>query len=168
MFNYDETFDVVDAHNNVISQASRYEVHKKRLMHRSVHILVFNYHGDLFLQKRSMIKDENPGLWDTAAAGHVGAGEDYFHSAERELEEELGISVAIDEVMRIPAQLNTLWEHVRVYKCITNNQIKINGLEISEGRYWTLPEITQSIEFSPKIFTPTFRLIFNDYISINK
>ena len=124
--------------------------------------------GDLFLQKRSMVKDENPGLWDTAAAGHVGAGENYLHSAQRELKEELGLNVSIKEVMRIPAQLNTLWEHVRVYECVTNHQIKINGLEISEGRYWTLPELTQSIESNPKIFTSTFHLIFNAYINIDK
>ena len=168
MFDHDEIFDVVDVNNIVISQASRSEVHKKGLMHRSVHILVFNFHGDLFLQKRSMVKDENPGLWDTAAAGHVGAGENYLHSAQRELKEELGLNVSIKEVMRIPAQLNTLWEHVRVYECITNHQIKINGLEISEGRYWTLPELTQSIESNPKIFTSTFHLIFNAYINIDK
>lgn len=164
MSEFDEIVDVVDFNNNVINQASRYEVHKKGLMHRSVHIIVFNSQGDLFLQKRSMIKDENPGLWDTSAAGHVDAGEDYLHCAERELEEELGISVAMDEVMCIPAQLKTLWEHVRVYKCVTDNQIDINGLEISEGRYWTVSKIIQSIESSPKIFTSTFHLIFNDYI----
>ena len=137
---------------------------KKGLMHGLIHIPVFDFQCNLFLQKRSMIKDENPGLWDTSAAGHVDAGEDYLHCAERELEEELGISVAMDEVMHVPAQLKTLWEHVRVYKCVTDNQIDINGLEISEGRYWTVSKIMQSIESSPNIFTPTFRLIFNVYI----
>ena len=168
MRKFEEILDVVDSNDNVVSRASRYEVHKNGLMHRSVHILVFNSRDNLFLQKRSMSKDENPELWDTSAAGHVDSGEDYLHCAERELEEELGISVPIDEVMRISAQPNTLWEHVRVYKCVTDNQIEIDGLEISEGRYWTVPEITQSIESNHKIFTPTFHLIFNDYISKHK
>ena len=168
MRKFDEFFDVVDINNNVIGRASRYEVHKKRLMHRSAHILVFNSRDNLFLQKRSMSKDENPGLWDTSAAGHVDAGEDYLHCAERELEEELGISVAMEEVMHISAQPNSLWEHVHVYKCVTDNPIEINCLEIAEGRYWTVSEITKSIESSPKIFTPTFHLIFNDYSSRHK
>ena len=163
MFEFDEIIDVVDVDNNIIRQAPRYEVHNKKLMHRSVHILVFNSQGNLFLQKRSMIKDENPGLWDTSAAGHVDSGEDYLHCAERELEEELGISVAMDEVMRIPAQLATLWEHIHVYKCVTNN--KINKQEINEGRFWSMPEIMQSIKSNPKIFTSTFHLLFNDYIN---
>ena len=65
----DEIFDVVDAENNIIGKASRHEVHSKSLMHRSVHILVFSPQGNLFLQKRSMNKDESPGLWDISAAG---------------------------------------------------------------------------------------------------
>jgi len=165
MNTFDEIFDVVDINNNVIRQASRDEVHQKKLMHRSVHILVFNSQVNLFLQKRSLIKDENPGLWDTSAAGHLDSGEDYLNCAKRELKEELGISVAMDEVMRIPAQLATLWEHIHVYKCVTNNKIKINKQEINEGRFWSMPEIMQSIKSNPKIFTSTFHLLFNDYIN---
>ena len=160
-----EIIDVVDINDNIIGQSCRHEVHDKNLFHRSAHILVFNNNGELFLQKRSNNKDESPGLWDTSAAGHVNSGEDYLHCAERELQEELGINSKMDEVMRIPAQKKTLWEHVRVYKCVTDNQININILEISEGRYWTMSEITESIKSSSDIFTSTFHLIFNDYIS---
>ena len=86
-----EMYDVVDSLDRVIGTATRREIHQKGLLHRSVHILVFNSKGELYLQKRSLNKDENPGYWDTSAAGHVNAGEDYMTSAHRELEEELGI-----------------------------------------------------------------------------
>ncbi len=162
----DEMFDVVDADDNVISQGSRHEVHTSGLMHRSVHILVFNSHGRLFMQKRSMEKDENPGFWDTSAAGHVDSGEDYAHCAQRELREELGIDCSVlDEIMRIPAQEDTLWEHVRVYKCVTDQDIRINDSEISEGHYWTLDELTETINSTPAIFTTTFHLIFGQFIN---
>ena len=165
----DEIIDVVDADDLIIAKATRAQVHSNDLMHRSSHILVFNSSGSLFLQKRATTKDESPGLWDSSAAGHVESGENYLKCAKRELEEELNLSdIEISEVMSIPAQIKTFWEHVRVYKCITDNEIKINYLEISEGRYWTMSEITQSIESSPKIFTSTFHLIFKDYISIDK
>ena len=58
MSEYDEIFDVVDSEDMVIGKASKLQVHNNELMRRSVHILVFNSTGSLFLQKRAMIKDE--------------------------------------------------------------------------------------------------------------
>ena len=113
-----------------------------------------------------MVKDESPGLWDTSAAGHVETGEDYLHCAKRELQEELSvISEALDEIMHVPAQSKTHWEHVRVYKCVTAGKIIINELEISEGRFWELSEVKASMESHPNIFTSTLHLIFNNYIN---
>ncbi|MCH8156700.1 MAG: NUDIX domain-containing protein [Nitrospinae bacterium] len=161
----DEIFDVVDADDRVIGRASRREVHANGLMHRSVHILVFNSRGELFLQKRSPDKDENPGLWDTSAAGHVDSGEDYPASAQRELQEELGLTESLEEIMRFPARPDTLWEHVRVYTCTTDRQICINPVEISEGRFHTLSELENALESAPDQFTSTFQLIFASYIN---
>ena len=61
------------------------EVHGNNLRHRAVHILVFNNLGELFLQKRSRWKDRHPRRWDSSAAGHVDAGEEYDVAANREL-----------------------------------------------------------------------------------
>jgi isopentenyl-diphosphate Delta-isomerase len=91
--NLDELFDVVDEQDRVIGQATRREVHAKGLKHRAVHVLVFNGQGQVFLHKRSMLKDSAPGLWGASCAGHLDAGENYDQAALRELKEELGISV---------------------------------------------------------------------------
>lgn len=45
MSEYDEIFDVVDSEDMVIGKASRLQVHNNDLIHRSVHILVFNSTG---------------------------------------------------------------------------------------------------------------------------
>ena len=70
-----ELLDVVDDNDEVIAIKTRGEIHARGLMHRSVHILVFNSRGEVFLQKRSLSKDEQPGKWDSSAAGHVDSGE---------------------------------------------------------------------------------------------
>ncbi len=75
----------VDEHDRVVNARSRGDLHRLGLRHRAVHILVCNHKGDVFLQKRAMSKDINPGLWDTSAAGHVDFGESYVDSARREL-----------------------------------------------------------------------------------
>ena len=45
----DEVFDVVNAADEVIGQATRAEVHARGLWHRAVHVLVFNSRGQVFL-----------------------------------------------------------------------------------------------------------------------
>ena len=90
-----EIYDVVDMQDKVIGKATRLEIHQKKLVHRSIHILVFNSKNQIFLQKRSKLKDENPGYWDTSSAGHVDTGETYDECAERELWEELGIKESL-------------------------------------------------------------------------
>ena len=84
----EELFDVVDERDNVIGQRTRREVHQTGLRHRAVHVLVYNAAGNLFLQKRSMLKDCFPGTWDSSASGHLAPGEGYDACALREVEEE--------------------------------------------------------------------------------
>jgi 16S rRNA (adenine1518-N6/adenine1519-N6)-dimethyltransferase len=159
-----EIFDVVDSENRVIRQATRGEVHAKGLLHRSVHIWVFNSQGELFLQKRAMTKDENPGYWDSSAAGHLNAGEGYLTSAHRELKEELGISGTLQFYMKFPASKETYWEHVETYLCKSDQEITINPLEISEGRFWTMQELKESVHNHSNQFTSTFHLFFDNYL----
>ena len=70
----EEIFDVVNERDEVIGQNTRREVHARGLWHRAVHVLVFNAHGEVFLQKRSMKKDLCPGKWDSSSSGHVDTG----------------------------------------------------------------------------------------------
>src|SRR5882757_2672876 len=90
----DEIFDVVNDRDEVIGQEMRANVHRLGLKHRAVHVLVFNRRGELFLQKRSMKKDTFPGAWDSSSSGHLDTGEDYDTCAVRELQEEIGLTVA--------------------------------------------------------------------------
>src|SRR5436190_8691061 len=89
----EEIFDVVNERDEVIDRQPRREVHRLGLLHRAVHVLVFNARGEVFLQKRSMSKDTSPGLWDSSASGHLDSGEVYDYCAVRELREEIGLVI---------------------------------------------------------------------------
>jgi isopentenyldiphosphate isomerase len=89
----EEIFDVVDERDEVVGRAARSEVHRRKLRHRAVHVLVFNRRGEVFLQKRSMLKDTARGKWDSSASGHLASGEDYAAGAVRELREEIGLDL---------------------------------------------------------------------------
>ena len=81
----EEIFTVVDKNDQPVGKATRSEVHgNPKLIHRVSHVLVFNSKGDLFLQKRGLNKDVQPGMWDTSVGGHVDFGEDYKTAALRE------------------------------------------------------------------------------------
>ena len=76
----------------------RGEVHRDGDWHRSVHIWLVDAEGRMLLQKRSEHKDTNPGMLDVSCAGHVTGDDPLLETAMRELEEELGLSIAADEL----------------------------------------------------------------------
>ena len=85
-----EYLDVVDRDDHVIGRASKEDIYKKKLLHRIVHILIFNKKGDMLLQMRSKECGYKPLHWSTAVGGHVQSGEGCEAAALREYEEELG------------------------------------------------------------------------------
>ena len=52
----EEIFDVVNDRDEVIGQKSRSEIHRLKLNHRAVHVLVFNARGELFLQVGQLLR----------------------------------------------------------------------------------------------------------------
>ena len=71
---------------------SRSEIHRLGKLHRVVHLYLFDAKGRLLLQRRSPAVDHFPGALTISVLGHVDAGETSMDTAERELEEELGLS----------------------------------------------------------------------------
>lgn len=87
----DELFPIVDEDGNTIGEAFRSVCHDgiSKLLHPVVHLHLFNDEGRLFLQKRSLSKDVQPGKWDTSVGGHVAPGEKIEDALRREASEEL-------------------------------------------------------------------------------
>jgi 16S rRNA (adenine1518-N6/adenine1519-N6)-dimethyltransferase len=151
-----EMFDVVDENNVVIGQKSRGEVHAEKLRHRAVHVFVFNKRGELFLQKRSRWKDKQPRKWDSSAAGHVNAGQDYDETAVREVEEELGVRADVELAGEIPACRNTGWEFVKIYRARHNGPFHLPPSEIECGGFFTIAQLARWIAARPEDFAKGF------------
>ena len=161
----EELLDVVDENDLIIGVKTRGEIHALNLMHRSVHILVFNSAGELFIQKRSMSKDNDPGLWDSSAAGHVDSGEDYHSCAIRELGEELGIEVnsPLEELFRLAASPITGMEHCIVYRCMNDGPFELQAEEIDDGDWISLSEMDRRMTEEDPVITNVLRYIWNKY-----
>jgi|TARA_B110000879_G_scaffold56154_1_gene79230 16S rRNA (adenine1518-N6/adenine1519-N6)-dimethyltransferase len=152
-----EILDVVDENDEVIRSERRDVIHRDDLTHRAVHIFVLNKHREIFLQKRSRLKDKCPGLWDSSAAGHVDSGEDYAACATRELAEELGLEDHdLKEVGKLGAHTNTGWEHVRVYATLAQEKVRFPCVEIEYGEWFTMEQIEAWVNGVPEDFAPGF------------
>ncbi len=60
-----------------------------------IRLLLLNSKGRIYLQKRSKLKNENPGLYDKTIGGHVLKGESWDATVVRECAEELGFPASI-------------------------------------------------------------------------
>lgn len=162
---HNELLSVVNEQDNIIGSKPRHEIHRLGLRHRAVHILVFNSQNELFLQKRSMLKDLNQGLWDTSAAGHVDKGEDYFPCALREAKEELGISIehSINALFKLSPTPQLGMEFIQVYQCRHNGPFRLAEQEIDEGRWFSQAEISRRVTDDDATLTETFKIIWQNY-----
>lgn len=151
-----ERFPVVDEEDRILGDAPRAEVHANNLRHRAVHILLFNDAGDLFLQKRSRQKDRHPCLWDSSAAGHVDAGEEYDEAASRELGEELGVSADLERLVKLPASERTGQEFIWVYRGRHNGPFRLARQEIELGEFFPPELVAAWVAARPADFAPGF------------
>ncbi len=154
-----ELLPLVDSAGNVIGKATRTECHNgSMLLHPVVHLHVFNEEGELYLQKRPMWKDIQPGKWDTAVGGHVDFGEDIHTALLREAREELGINAEGNELVQM-YEFHSEREHELVYahKIVYDKDI-IPSEETDGGRFWTMQEIRDAIGHG--ILTPNFEQEF--------
>ena len=158
----EEIFDVVNERDEVIGQQSRSEVHRLGLMHRAVHVLVFNAAGLVFLQKRSLKKDRQPGVWDSSASGHVDSGEDYDACAVRELHEEIGLRLheAPKRLFKLAACAETDQEHVWVYRCEAEGPFRLHPDEIERGGWFAPEAVTRWMEERPRDFASALLVIW--------
>jgi isopentenyldiphosphate isomerase len=158
----EEIFDVVNEHDEVIDRKPRSEVHRLGLLHRAVHVLVYNSRGQIFLQKRSMKKDRQPGVWDSSSSGHVDSGEDYDTTAVREVWEEIGLRLAHvpKRLFKIDARPETDQEFVWVYRCESEGPFKLDPGEIDQGDWFSTEEVSRWVAEKPEEFASAFLYIW--------
>lgn len=159
----EEIFDVVDQNDEVIGQERRSEVHKQNLLHRAVHIFIWNQKGEVLLQRRSQFKDVSPNTWDSSAAGHLCTGEKYDQTAQREIQEELSIQVPLRKLEKFNVCEALGWEFVWLYDGNSEGPFHFPQREISEVKWWNTKEVDEAIQSHPADFARSFRHIWSRF-----
>lgn len=155
----EEHFDVLDSEGRRTGRtAPRSQVHAEGLLHRAVHVWILDpAAGELLLQRRADCKDSWPGRWDISCAGHLSAGDESLAAAQRELAEELGLSLPPERFEFLFTHLERLASEQRGRPFINNefNDVYLVTATQTERAAWTPGALTlQESEVSAVRYFP--------------
>lgn len=113
-----------------------------------VHICIFNKDGQMLIQQRQPFKSGWSNMWDFSAGGSVISGEDSRTAAEREVKEELGVDISLEN--KRPA-LTLSFSHGfdDVYLCekeIDIDSLQLQYEEVQDARWASIGEILEMID----------------------
>lgn len=151
-----EYFPVVEPSGLVVGRSAREYCHGgQKPLHPVVHLHIIDRYSRIYLQKRSMKKEIQPGKWDTAVGGHVAYGEAICEALHRESSEELGLrdfNPIYIETYLFESEIET--EMVNVFAAVGSYELNPDLDEVDEGRWWPVEEIDANI--GKGLFTPNF------------
>ena len=151
-----EWFPVVEPTGIVTGRAVRQYCHSgAKPLHPVIHIHIIDRQGRLYLQKRSIRKDIQPGKWDTAVGGHIDLGESVAQALVREVHEELGIGLETPPtpLAHYVFESERERELVFVHKLVYSGDV-CPSEELDGGRFWSIDELREHI--GKQVFTPNF------------
>ncbi len=142
---------VVDEHNRFVRWEARRVIHEQRLVHRSVHVLLWDSQGRLLVQRRHRDKQTYPRYWDVSCAGHVEES-DYVRGpdddldavdaavAARELEEELGVRAPLRRIATFGPEPGVHYEQIHLFEARSDGPFTLQADEVEEHRLLTRAE----------------------------
>ena len=145
----EEKFDVLNDLGEFIGEiATREECHQRGLWHRAVYAFIMDKKGNILLQKRSANKKMWPNMWDVSVGGSVVSGESSREAAEREVAEELGLEISLENVR--PAITISFKEgfddNYVVVRDVKDEEITLQPEEVQAYKWADEAEILQMIE----------------------
>jgi isopentenyl-diphosphate delta-isomerase type 1 len=153
----DERFDIVDASDQVIGSAPRSEIHARGLLHRAVHLWLYDPAGQILLQRRSLSKDREPGKWTSSVSGHVNSGEKYDAAMLREIPEEIGVPAdschGFTRLGYFPACRETDQEFVWLYRAVHAGPFQPDSSEVAGLEWFSPDELEAKIKNQPQEFS---------------
>jgi len=170
MSDFKEYVILVDKEDNPIGKMEKLEAHEKALLHRAFSVFVFNDKEELMLQQRALSKYHSPGLWTNTCCSHQRFGETNIQAGKRRLQEEMGFSVELEDVMSFVYKApfdNGLTEHEFDHILIGkyNKDPKPNPDEVASWKWASLDYIVNDIDKNPDNYTAWFKIIFEKYLN---
>ena len=161
---------LVDENDNPIGKMEKIEAHEKGLLHRAFSVFIYNDKEELLLQQRAKTKYHTPGLWTNTCCSHQKEGESNIEAGQRRLQEEMGFSVPLEEIMSFTYKApfsNGLTEHEFDHILIGqfNDKPNPNPEEVNDWKWESIENIQKDIQTHPEKYTEWFKIIFDKYLT---
>lgn len=152
--------------DGTLTQVEKVEAHRRGLKHPAISVFVMD--GDLVLmQRRALSKYHTPGIWANACCTHPLWDEAPLATAQRRLDEELGIT-GLSPVFRNRLEYRAdvgdgLTEHevVDIFLAEADHErlaITPNPEEVAETRWQPLADLRADVARNPGEYTPWLRI----------
>ena len=174
-----ELLDVVDSDNNLTGEKiDREIIHSTGLFHREVGVIIINEKNEILLEKRSPTKKQSPNKWGLVA-GHIDAGETPDNTMIREIKEEIGIDVSIEDleflkiVKRIVKYNEKQYNNNFFYTYLLKTKKRISDYtiqkeELTEVKYFKIEEIENAARIKDENFVFSKEEFIIDILNIVK
>lgn len=151
---------IVDENDSIISAKERAEIGPNDIYRVSALWLV-NTNREVLMAQRAFTKKKDPGAWGPAVAGTIEEGETYETNIVKEMGEEIGVPVSIEELTKGP--------HMRIHKAesagyflqwftlvrdIPADAIRIAPDEVAKVGWFSKERLGQFFAEHPEQFTP--------------
>lgn len=132
--------------------------------HKAVEIWIINQQGEFLLQKRSDTVELYPGFW-ALTTGRLQSGENPQSGCLRELQEELGIFLEVQDIHSVAhvvrPRVSMIWDIFLIEWSGTIEELSFSDHEVADVRWVTADEMLCLIR-EKKIFTyPEIEEIFH-------
>ena len=142
-----EIIEVFDCDNNSLGYGvPREQIHEEKLWHRHVSAWIMNNDGMILMQRRSLTKKKNPGIW-SKTGGHVEYGEDVLTGIKREIFEEIGLDVEKIELVKIFKIDSKEKNYCYSYIVFTNKlefEFILQKEEVESVKYFSIEELIEN------------------------
>ncbi|MBA95999.1 isopentenyl-diphosphate Delta-isomerase [Sulfitobacter sp.] len=157
--------------NEALTPVEKLEVHQRGLRHKAVSVFVMR-NNETLIQRRALEKYHTPGLWANACCTHPHWDEPALATAQRRLQEELGIiGLHLHHRDRVEYRADVgggLIEHelvdIYVGEATASTFIVPDPTEVMETAWVDLDDLARQTREHPERFTPWLRIYLDEHM----
>lgn len=167
-----EKLILVDKKDKKVGVEEKLKVHREGKLHRAFSVFIFrakrgkpfifNSKRETLIQQRAESKYHSGGLWGNTCCSHPKPGELLNKSAEKRLEEEMGIKTELKEVFNFiyKAKVGDLTEHEfdHIFIGKFDGQPKPRKSEVQNFKWVKLKNLESDIKKNPQKYTPWLKI----------